>query len=82
VDSFNVNHVLSEAGLKSPYIWKALFSSVSSGAKGRRVFLERDKRNLLQADILVQPIRRRVQHKFQHLVKLVNIQRKAPETLS
>jgi hypothetical protein len=39
-------------------------------------------KNLLQADILGQPIRRRVQHKFQHLVKLVNIERKTPETLS
>jgi hypothetical protein len=40
-------------------------------------------KNLLQADILAQPIRRRVQHKFQqHLVKLVNLERKAPETLS
>jgi hypothetical protein len=37
VDSFKVNHVLSEAGLKIPYIWKTLLSSVSSGTKERRV---------------------------------------------
>jgi hypothetical protein len=42
-----------------------------------------ENENLLQADILAQPFRRRVQHKFQqHLVKIVNLERKAPDTLS
>jgi hypothetical protein len=52
--------------------------------RGFEIYSRRRDKNLLQADILAQPIRRRVllQQKFQHLVKLVNIEQKAPETLS